>query len=107
MPRTEVPFVPDLTHWFGSLQARVERRPLVLAQVGRRLVALTAVNIPLAMVAANFDLVIVTNALEQLPEPVAMLADIRHVLRGRFRLTALIAIGHNASAGIAGKELNQ
>ena len=107
MHHTELPFICNLTSWFESLRARIERRPLVLGQVGRRLVALTAVKISLAMLAASFDLVIVTNALGHLPEPVAMLADMRHVLRGRFRLTTLIAIGHNASAGIAGKELNQ
>ena len=71
-----------------------------------RLVLLTAANISMAAVAASFDLVIVANAFEHLPEPVAMLADARHVLRGRFRLTNLIAIAHNAIAGIAGKELN-
>lgn len=83
MPRSKIPFIRDLTRWFGSLQARVERRPLVLAKVGHRLVALTAVNISLATVVTSFDLVIVTNALEHLPEPVALLADMRHVLRGR------------------------
>ena len=106
MPRTEVPLIPVFTRWYGSLQARVERRPLVLEQVGRRLVQLTAANILLAAVAASFDLVIVANALERLPEPVAMLADARRALRGRYRLTNLIAIAHNAIAGIAGKELN-
>ena len=107
MPCTEVPFIPDLTRWLGSLPARVERQPLVLAQVVRRLVAMTAVDILLAMVVASFDLVMVTTALEYQPEPVAMLADMRPMLRGQFRLTTFIAIGHNANAGIAGKELNQ
>lgn len=107
MPRTEVPLIPVLTRWHGSLQALVQRRPFVLAQAGRRLAALTAINISLAMIAPSLGLVIVTNTLEFLPEPVGMLVDMRHMLRARIRLTNLIAIGHNASAGIAGKELNQ
>ena len=92
MHRTDVRFSPAFAHWFG-----------------RRLVASTAVSISLAMVAAasaNVDLVIVAQALEHVPEPVATLADMRRMLRGRFRLTSLTAIGHNANAGIAGKELN-
>ena len=60
----------------------------------------------LPLVVASIDLAVVIQALEFLPEPVATLADMPRVLRGRFRLTNLIAIGHNANAGIAGRELN-
>lgn len=107
MPVTEIPFIPDLTRWFGSLQARVERRPLVLGQLARWLVVMTAIDILLTMVGASLDLVMVTNVLERLPEPLAMLADMRPMLRGRFRRTTFITIVHNAIAGIAGMELNQ
>ena len=89
MPRLAVPFFP------ASLR-----------RIGRRLAAATTVNLSLAMLDASVDLAIVAQVNQYLPEPVAALADLRRVLRGRFRLTNLIAIGHNANAGVAGKELN-
>ncbi len=60
----------------------------------------------LAVAATSVDFAIVMPALEFLPETGGTLADMRRVMRARFRLTNLPLIGHNAHAGIAGKELN-
>jgi hypothetical protein len=76
MPHTEVPQIPVFVRWFGSWQVRIERLPLT----------------PEAL----------AGGLAERSGPRRHQA--RRAPRGLFRMTSLTAIGHNASAGTAGKE---
>lgn len=90
MPRAKTPRIPVFARWFGSWQVRV----------------IKAVLGALPLVDVSFDLAVAAHALEQLPEPLAVLAEMRRALaaRGLLRRTRLRAIGHNNRAGTAGQE---
>lgn len=71
------------------------------AAAWRRIIRVGVGALPLAD--ASIDFAIAAHLLGHLPWPVAALAA---MWRGLFCLIRLTAIGHNASAGAAGKELN-
>ncbi len=112
MPRTRVLLKPVFTRWFGLWPLVAGRRALA-PELRFRRTSITARAIQagvgvLPFADASFDFGVVVNVLEQLPEPVTALAELRRVLRigSPSRLSDCTANSTYASAGIAGKESN-